>query len=279
MASILRMFRNIQNLRRRNSFLLGSIILITACICISCSGGEQPTDDNIIIACGNDTAGILVKEAVASCTSAEQADIDAQQVGDCCGSNAQFALSTGDVDVAVVCPDAIQFLPEGGKDYLVAGTVVYDANLVVRKEGAQGEPGSIGYMNNRVNQIDLLRDKYGDGPELKQMYASGLCYALETDAVDAVVLDAVTALALEYPFEKLSDGQASSVMVIRKDLADDERFLDFVKHYNEVIDSLTDSDELEALLDTYLEEEDVRPGKEVLPVWQEMGVKFGKIEI
>ena len=273
------MFRNIHSLRRKNRIIYGLIILLTVCSCVSCTEGSQSADDKIIIACGNDTAGILVKKTVASCTQAEQADIDAQQVGDCCGSNSQFALSTGDVDVAVVCPDAVQFLPEGGKDYMVVGTVVYDANLVVRKTGTSEIPASIGYMNNRVNQIDLLRDKYGDGPELKQMYASGLSYALETDAVDAVVLDALTALALGYPFEKLSEGQPSAVMVIRKDLADDERFISFAEHYNEVVDSLRDTDELKDLLNSYLEEEHGEAGMEVLPLWQEMGVTFGKIEL
>ena len=153
------MFRNIQSLRRKNRIIYGLIILLTVCSCVSCTEGSQSADDKIIIACGNDTAGILVKKTVASCTQAEQADIDAQQVGDCCGSNSQFALSTGDVDVAVVCPDAVQFLPEGGKDYMVVGTVVYDANLVVRKTGTSELPASIGYMNNRVNQIETANER------------------------------------------------------------------------------------------------------------------------
>jgi hypothetical protein len=68
-------------------------------------------------------------------------------------------------------------------------------------------------------------------------------------------------------------------MVIRKDLADDERFISFAEHYNEVVDSLRDTDELKDLLNSYLEEEHGEAGMEVLPLWQEMGVTFGKIEL
>ena len=104
------------------------------------------------------------------CTQAEQADIDAQQVGDCCGSNSQFALSTGDVDVAVVCPDAVKFLPEGGvvqegenlrflssyakfydgTDFLAAVSGEQIVELLGKREAAAGILGALGVEEGSV---------------------------------------------------------------------------------------------------------------------------------
>lgn len=231
------------------------------------------------MACGDDTAGALIRYVIESGDTAEEQDADAQQVGDCCGSNSQFALSTGDVDVAVVCPDAVQFLPDDGEDYYVAGNVAYDANVLVRKTQTDEVPATIGYMVNRKNQVKLLEERFGDASELKQMYASGLSYALETDAVEAVLLDAMTELALGYPFEQISRGDPSSVLVVRKELLDDERFLRFIDSYNEAVTSLADDDELYRLLETYLGQDNGQNKEEVLSQWKEMGVTFGIIDL
>lgn len=244
-----------------------------------CGGDAATASNRIIVACGDDTAGVLVGYVIDSCETAEEQDAEAQQVGDCCGSNSQFALSTGDVDVAVVCPDAVQFLPDDGEGYYVAGTVTYDANLLVRKTPAETVPATIGYMVNRTNQVRLLQEKYGDEAELKQMYASGLSYALETEAVEAVLLDAMTELALEYPFERISTGEPASVMVVRRELLDDERFLNFIKSYNETVRNLEDEDELYRLLETYLGQDNGRTKEGVLSQWKEMGVTFGTIDL
>ena len=60
-------------------------------------------EEPLVIAYGDDIAGIILQKALAD-LPAERADIglDAINMGDCCGSNAQFALSTGQVDVAVL---------------------------------------------------------------------------------------------------------------------------------------------------------------------------------
>ena len=96
-----------------------AITIVAALVWKHTSAPSHALEEPLVIAYGDDIAGIILQKALAD-LPAERADLglDAINMGDCCGSNAQFALSTGQVDVAVLCPDAMLDLADKSGDIM-----------------------------------------------------------------------------------------------------------------------------------------------------------------
>jgi len=236
----------------------------------------RKNEEPLVIAYGDDVAGLVLQKALKD-LPAERADIglDAINMGDCCGSNAQFALSTGEVDVAVLCPDAMLDLEETGKQYTVLGELVYDGNVLVRRPDSPSELSVIGYMNGRDEQRQLLEEVFGADKDLQPMFASALPYALENKAVDAIMLDASLALKLNYPTESISDGVVTTVMIAQDALVSDARLQELITAYNDTVEALADEDILIEMLCDYLETENK---EEVAEFWKTVTVQFGSLQ-
>lgn len=256
--------------------LLLAITVIVAALAWNHAGApSHAVGDPLVIAYGDDIAGIVLQKALKD-LPAERADIglDAINMGDCCGSNAQFALSTGQVDVAVLCPDAMLDLAEAGKNYTVVGELVYDGNVLVTRPDSPETLSIIGYMNGRDEQRDLLEQVYGKDADLQPMFASALPYALENKAVDAIMLDVSLALKLNYPTKSISTGVVTSVVIAQSDLLSDPRLEELVAACNETIRNLSDETVLTDMLCEYLETENQ---KEVSDFWKSVTVQFGSL--
>lgn len=240
----------------------------------SCSRGES-AEETLVVACGDDLAGIVVQSVVEQNNiTIEKLGMDYMSVGDCCGSNAQFALSAEEVDIAVLCPDAVKNLQDAGKDYEVLGTVVYDGNVFVKRADSPENPEVIGYMNKRTEQLELLQEIYGTDKNYRPVFASALSYALENKDIDMAVMDITTALKLNYPMEPATSGVPTSIMVVKRERNEVENQVlqQFIEDYNEKIEGLENDKNAGELLSRYLE---IEPSEEVLSNWNHMNVQFG----
>lgn len=257
------------------ALLLAATVIMAALVWKHTSAPSHVVGEPLVIAYGDDIAGIILQKALKD-LPAERADIgmDAINMGDCCGSNAQFALSTGQVDVAVLCPDAMQDLAEAGKKYTVLGELVYDGNVLVTRPDSPDTLAVIGYMNGRDEQRDLLEEVYGQEVDLQPMFASALPYALENKAVDAIMLDASLALKLNYPTKSISSGEVTSVVIVQSDLLSDPRLEELVTACNETVGKLSDEAVLIDMLCEYLETDNQ---KEVADFWKSVTVQFGSL--
>lgn len=257
------------------ALLLAATVIMAALVWKHTSAPSHVVGEPLVIAYGDDIAGIILQKALKD-LPAERADIgmDAINMGDCCGSNAQFALSTGQVDVAVLCPDAVQDLAETGKQYTVLGELVYDGNVLVTRPDSPDTLAVIGYMNGRDEQRDLLEEVYGQEVDLQPMFASALPYALENKAVDAIMLDASLALKLNYPTKSISSGEVTSVVIVQDDLLSDPRLEELVTACNETVGKLSDEAVLIDMLCEYLETDNQ---KEVADFWKSVTVQFGSL--
>ena len=257
------------------ALLLTATVIMAALVWKHTSAPSHVVGEPLVIAYGDDIAGIILQKALKD-LPAERADIgmDAINMGDCCGSNAQFALSTGQVDVAVLCPDAVQDLAETGKQYTVLGELVYDGNVLVTRPDSPDTLAVIGYMNGRDEQRDLLEEVYGQEVDLQPMFASALPYALENKAVDAIMLDASLALKLNYPTKSISSGEVTSVVIVQNDLLSDPRLEELVTACNETVGKLSDEAVLIDMLCEYLETDNQ---KEVADFWKSVTVQFGSL--
>ena len=257
------------------ALLLTATVIMAALVWKHTSAPSHVVGEPLVIAYGDDIAGIILQKALKD-LPAERADIgmDAINMGDCCGSNAQFALSTGQVDVAVLCPDAVQDLAETGKQYTVLGELVYDGNVLVTRPDSPDTLAVIGYMNGRDEQRELLESVYGQEVDLQPMFASALPYALENKAVDAIMLDASLALKLNYPTKSISSGEVTSVVIVQNDLLSDPRLEELVTACNETVGKLSDEAVLIDMLCEYLETDNQ---KEVADFWKSVTVQFGSL--
>ena len=257
------------------ALLLAATVIMAALVWKHTGAPSHVVGEPLVIAYGDDIAGIILQKALKD-LPAERADIgmDAINMGDCCGSNAQFALSTGQVDVAVLCPDAMKDLAETGKQYAVLGELVYDGNVLVTRPDSPDTLAVIGYMNGRDEQRDLLEEVYGQEVDLQPMFASALPYALENKAVDAIMLDASLALKLNYPTKSISSGEVTSVVIVQNDLLSDPRLEELVTACNETVGKLSDEAVLIDMLCEYLETDNQ---KEVADFWKSVTVQFGSL--
>ena len=258
--------------------LLLTVIVIAAALAwfIRAGAPSRTQEDPLMIAYGDDIAGLVVQKALAD-LPAERADIglDTVNMGDCCGSNAQFALSTGEVDVAILCPDAMNDLKEVEDLYIELGQLVYDGNVLVTRPDSPEDLKVIGYMNGRDEQRVLLEETYGQGVDLQPMFASALPYALENKAVDAIMLDVSLAAKLNYPTRPISDGVVTTIMIVREALVSDPRLQALIEAYNAAVAELQEEEAVIQMLCDYLETEDT---KEVSAFWKTVTVRFGSLQ-
>ena len=258
-------------------FLLLAVLAVSAGLLWKHSSSAAPEEKPLIIAYGDDIAGVVLQKALED-MPVKKADIglDSINMGDCCGSNAQFALSTGEVDVAVLCPDAVIDLAESGKQYTVLGELVYDGNVLVTRPDSPDTLSVIGYMNGRDEQRVLLEEVFGSqSVTLEPMFASALPFALENKAVDAIMLDASLAIKLNYPTQSISSGEVTTVMIARTEILSDPRLQPLIDAYNSTVEEIANEDVLIDMLCGFLETDN---SEEVSAFWKTVTVQFGSLK-
>lgn len=260
---------------RRDFLKLGASCLVCLAIpgltgCIS----EESVKD-LVVACGNDLGGLTIQAAVEK-GMVEDSNFGSGDtfIGDCCGSTAQFTLSTGEVDVAVLCPDAVGKLKEADEDFLELGTIVYDGNLLVSPTGDFESCKTVGYMAERDEQLDDLKTFLGNREiEYKALYTFATASALANGLVDAATMDLAAAAKTNYPAVAYTSDRPTSVLVARKDLAGDARLKRLIEACNSYLKELqTEGDELTQRLCELFEIDDK---EEVMNWWQKSTTRFG----
>lgn len=253
-------------------------LLIISAICLLVvllyDKGIPPEEANIRVACNDDAAGLLIQYIAANKLSNIKAvNMTYQQLQDCCGSRSNVALASSGYDMAVLCPDSAARLIEVGQPYINMGPIVYNANVLVTLADNQNKDNfaTIGYMNLRDIQIHMLRQIFGDKPELQPIMPSALPYALEKCAVEAVVLDILSALRMEAIYIPLEYQRPANVLVVHEDFAQTTLFTTFLEAYNEGVTDLEDLDILHNLLKQYYAKENC--GHEVKE-WQRMKTSY-----
>mgnify|MGYP007027119719 CR=1 FL=1 len=259
------------------------IVVVTVCaVAVAFSAIRKNREENtLIIACGDDTAGMVIDYVLRdSDLNAQASGFDSLNVGDCCGSNAQFTLTDNKVGMAVLCPDAARKFISKNRKYTILGTVTCDSNVLAWKD-PDTSPDVIGYMSQRDEQVRILRSRFGTGVQLKPMFTSGLVYAMESGAVNGAVLDATVAEGTDFKTEIISENQPTSVLVVKKNLIGTDLLDDFIKQYNSAVDGLSNDDELWSMLRSWQGDGDHKiKGKraEVLNKWKKMNVKIKKLD-
>ena len=209
----------------------------------------------------------------------EFSNIDYIQFLDCCGSQAEFAFISGRVDMAVLCPDAAFQLVSIDTNYYIVDSIVKGSNILVYYNESYDDdnvkPKNIGYMNKRLLQEILLKEKYTNS-NYYPMLSTALPYALEKKTVDAVLIDIILALKIkEARFKKIDTEEIDYYLVASKKLKDTLMLNNFIKAYNEAVNDIENETILSNMLTHYL---DISNSQGEIKTWKTMGVKFLKIK-
>ena len=245
-------------------------------VCAPLTGCSKKKEENkLIVACGNDIGGLTIQAALEWGMASEVSfGADETFIGDCCGSTATFTLSTGDVDVAVLCPDAVINLKEADEDFIELGTVVFDGNLLVSPTGNFDTCTNVGYMADRDEQKADIQAFLGQREiNFRPLYTFATASALANGLVEAATMDLASAARAGYPAVAYTKDRPTSVLVARGSLSQDERLAQLVKICNSYLSELSnEGEELTQKLCELFENDDK---DEVMSWWQNSTTRFG----
>lgn len=256
--------------------ILFILLIVLAGYGLSQSLEKGQLEGDLRIALGSDLAGAAMAYAAGdpgSGVAVTDPSAAFLQMTDCCGTQAEFALAAGSFDMAVLCPDAAEEFLEAEPDFVLVGGLIENANVLIRRD--EGPVERIGYMNGRTLQADLLEELFCGGVELYPMLATALPYALENQAVDAVVLDGAQGLAYQADrITALPSTRPTQVLVAHEDILRTAAYRSFVARYNAVALSLN-GEGIAAFLQKELAPQlDLEESEELIERWKQMETKY-----
>lgn len=237
---------------------------------------SKSEEGKINIAISDDISGIAIEHMIES-TDVEDSYINtgyqAHTVVDCCSNTTQWALSSGTLDMAIICPEAAKVLTAEDDSFKVVGAVVENSDILVTQVD---KPRNVGVTQNRNYQIDLARDRFGEDIEIVPMIATALPHAYQKEMVDAVVIDIVRGIKMTG--EKLpgraEGNQVTYVLVVSKEFFASKEYGHIIEGLNNSIEILQESsiEHVEKFRNISFEEEEKAK-------WKEMNIKFQKINL
>ncbi|NMS89793.1 hypothetical protein HGQ85_07610 [Clostridioides difficile] len=161
----------------------------------------------------------------------------------------QWALSSEEIDIAIICKDAAKQYVNSTSGFEVVGTVVQNSDIFLLSDN---NPKKIGIIQNRNYQSELVK-KYYKNVEISPLLGTALAYGLESNLVDGVVMDCIKSIGLEGTRKsttELSDYD-TYVLVVSKKFKRSNVYSDFIKLYNKSVDALNNKSTFKKALKEY----------------------------
>jgi len=223
----------------------------------------------------DDTGGMiihyLINEKGFQGTEA-RAGLEIYPVKDCCSSTSQWALSTSQYDIAIMCPDAAASLVEKDSRFEIIGPCLVNSDIVVVKPGLT--PSKIGVVRSRPHQAQIVAGIFGQNCTAVPMMPAAIPFAYEKNAVDGVVVDALKGLAMDGDKLFPADGSKSHityVVVVNKSFKNDPRYQEFLNLLQESACDLNNPDVLTQEIRIY---KNIEFTREEVDIWIRLGIKY-----
>ncbi|MFV0438886.1 MAG: ABC transporter substrate-binding (seleno)protein SaoB [Desulfopila sp.] len=193
---------------------------------------------------------------------------------DCCGSAAQYAMGSGDLDMAIVCPDAARELVEKDRSFEIVGPVMMNSDILIyRGDGDVSHP-QIAVSQKRAFQRKIVRKRFGTAGRPVPMFHGAVPFAFARKVVEGAVVDITRVFALAGNLTSASmDGEdvCTYMLVAKKYIQESVSFHEFITSYGRAVREMDDAANLLELMRTYVSADstmrDVRK-------WKKMNVRF-----
>lgn len=192
---------------------------------------------------------------------------------DCCAAATQYALGSGHLDMAIMCPDSAAALIAKDQRFMVVGPVMHNSDVLVLHHTRRREPPSIAVSQNRDRQRQLAASRLGANVQVVPMLHSAVPFAYARDQVDGAVVDITRAFSL---VGTMSGHQGNpevvtGVLVVKRLLVNSDHYRQFVNGYRQALEEMRDRDNLLQLLKENLSEH-IHHGD--ITTWKAMNVDF-----
>ena len=201
-------------------------------------------------------------------------EMEVYPIKDCCSTTSEWALSSGSLELAVLCPDAAQRLIEKDARYEVVGPCMVNSDVVVVRGGKEGGAKKIAVCPGRDFQRKLIKRLFGEGGTAVQVFSSAIPYAYEKKWVDGAVIDILNGFLLRgemVPSFGKDGDLVTYVLVARKAFKETSLYRKFMKSYENALNELKHEEVLQEALRQYRQFE-LTP--ERVRLWKKLNVKF-----
>lgn len=236
---------------------------------------REENNGKVKIGAPDDTGGMIIHYLVneKGYQDAEvQGDFEMYPVKDCCAGTSQWALSTDQYDLAIMCPDAAASLIEKDARFEIVSPCLVNSDIVVVKSGLT--PRKIGVARNRSHQVQIAAGIFGQKCVTVPLLPAAVPYAYEKNAVDGVVVDALRGFSMageKLPAASGSGGHITYVLVVSKSFKEDPRYREFVRLFQESVEELNNQDVLMEEIRIY---KNIDFSHEEVEQWTRLGIKY-----
>lgn len=252
-------------------FIAAAAVLLLA-VCFYPQREEEPV--KVKIGTPDDTGGMIIHYLVNEKgyeNAAVQENFEMYPVKDCCAGTAQWALTTNEYDLAIMCPDAAESLLEKDGRFEIVSPCLMNSDIVVVKPGLT--PQKIGIAQNRSHQVQIVAGIFGRECAIAPMLPSAIPYAYEKKAVDGVVVDALRGFTMtgdKLPATAGEAGHITYVLVVNKVFKEDARYQEFLRLFQESVKELNQPDILREEIRKY---KNIDFSHEEVNQWNRLGIK------
>lgn len=184
----------------------------------------------------------------------------------------QWALSSDEMDMAIICKDAAEKYVQTEKNFEIVGTVVKNSDIfLVSKEN----PKVMGTIQNRNYQDNLVKEYYPNA-KIKHLLANALPYSIESDKVEGGVMDVIKSLPIDVDKKSCATKNDfdTYVLVVNKEFKKTKNYEIFKKLYNKSVEDMKDKDKLKEAIENY---KDIKLEKKDMGVIENCKLEFLKI--
>lgn len=175
--------------------------------------------------------------------------------------------------MAIICKEAAKAFIKADNNFEIVNTLVQNSDIFLTKKD---NIKKIGTSQNRNYQNDLVKEYYKDSKSVSFINSS-LPYALESNKVDAIVIDAIKALSMQGKKQSTSviKDYDTYVLVVSKVFKNSDSYRVFKNVYNKSVLDLKDKNNFKKQLQSYT---DKNISKEDMGEFEKWKLKFLPIE-
>lgn len=173
---------------------------------------------------------------------------------DCCASASQYALGSGRMDIAIMCPDAARALIAKDNRFAIIGPVMMNSDIIIVRQDADLRDPVIAVSQKRIFQQEMVADQFGDTAEAAPMMHTAVPFAYARGVVQGAVVDITKSFDLAgtpVGQEKRSTNICTYVLVSKKSLYESIQYQEFMERYADAVREIADSKRLLYILQTY----------------------------
>lgn len=255
--------------------LVGFVILLTVLAISLASNREEEEIRYIGIPDG--AAGLLARYVLQEkmgTHSVQAVRFEPHTLYDCCASTTQYALGSGHLDLAIMCPDAARALVAKDKRFVVVGPIMINSDVLITHPDVDLQHPTIGISDKREFQKRMVAERFGEKGKAAPMLHSAVPFAYARGAIQGAILDITKVLHLAGDLDGAGARGRSIytyIMVSKKSLLNSEQYSRFLEKYGQAVKEMDDPDNLLRLLQAY-ESPNISMGDALK--WQIMNVHF-----